>query len=41
MNRDESKKWLLENGWNEHPEFDDYLTRNPLELIVLRDDGVW
>ena len=41
MNREESKRWLLENGWNEHPDIDDYLTRNPLELIVIREDGVW
>ena len=41
MNHDEAKNWLLENGWNEHPEFDNYLTRNPLELIVMGEDGVW
>ena len=41
MNRDEAKRWLLENGWNEHLEFDEYLTRKPLELIVIREDGVW
>ena len=43
MNSEEAKQWLLENGWTYHPDFNglDNLTRNPLELIVIREDEIW